>query len=796
MASPDRCRLETPDSDLNIPFGERDGLPCNGKSRTFIREAANLVSLHKFNISSALGRSRPGQSTGTSGPGLSTVASHDAAARESCVLSTGGSLSSPGAGPSRSGMEEMSISMGHGVLSSLLHLYTHPTGVQSSSTTLIDYDSDEESGAGRARAMENGVVASPTNIELASRNFLPPPLTPTLTLTSDEPYGQTAHASPRQHSEPLRRVTSAGELTRSHPEDAGMDPFSPTPPHGRRGHENSTGARLASSANSVICSTLKTCSRKMSNIGSIKALGDAMKPTNFHNESDLLKAKKSGRPSGNTPGTPSTEFFETEKLPLGPPHQIHINPNQVPFAASQQNKHERKRREKRREKRRQEEIFVTMHVADILQRQQFILQLTRALMMFGGPSHRLESQVLATARVLGINLQVILVYTVCIIAFQDEATHTSETKFIKQSPIVDLGKLTDLATLHWEVVHDKIGVQEASQEISRLMRAPPQYKDWQVILIGAMCSAFLGPAAYRASFVDALISAPLGAGLVAAKLFVASRSDAFSQIFEILATGFASFIAAGLASTGYFCYSTVIVSSIDHILPGWLVCCAALELQSRSIVSGSVRLIWAIIYALSLGLGISGGAEFWTLFSGKPVQVSVDGTCGISHNPDKWYRATMPLRSTFLVMPAYALFLALSQNARLKTKEIFAMVLLASGGFGANRIAALAFPDRSDISAAFGSFIVGFLASIYGRLFQGTSFIIALVPILYQVPSGLGHGGLLYFANTSDSPHSFTSGFQVGQQLLEVCLGLVIGLFVATVLVYPMGNRGSGLMTL
>ncbi|POW11789.1 hypothetical protein PSTT_05004 [Puccinia striiformis] len=772
MASPDRCRLETPDSDLNIPFGERDGLPCNGKSRTFIREAANLVSLHKFNISSALGRSRPGQSTGTSGPGLSTVASHDAAARESCVLSTGGSLSSPGAGPSRSGMEEMSISMGHGVLSSLLHLYTHPTGVQSSSTTLIDYDSDEESGAGRARAMENGVVASPTNIELASRNFLPPPLTPTLTLTSDEPYGQTAHASPRQHSEPLRRVTSAGELTRSHPEDAGMDPFSPTPPHGRRGHENSTGARLASSANSVICSTLKTCSRKMSNIGSIKALGDAMKPTNFHNESDLLKAKKSGRPSGNTPGTPSTEFFETEKLPLGPPHQIHINPNQVPFAASQQNKHERKRREKRREKRRQEEIFVTMHVADILQRQQFILQLTRALMMFGGPSHRLESQVLATARVLGIDLQVILVYTVCIIAFQDEATHTSETKFIKQSPIVDL---------------------EASQEISRLMRAPPQYKDWQVILIGAMCSAFLGPAAYRASFVDALISAPLGAGLVAAKLFVASRSDAFSQIFEILATGFASFIAAGLASTGYFCYSTVIVSSIDHILPGWLVCCAALELQSRSIVSGSVRLIWAIIYACSsaqplviLAYNTEPAAfvlkiktvslvlGFWwrrilDIIFRKPVQVSVDGTCGISHNPDKWYRAAMPLRSTFLVMPAYALFLALSQNARLKTKEIFAMVLLASGGFGANRIAALAFPDRSDISAAFGSFIV---------------------------PSGLGHGGLLYFANTSDSPHSFTSGFQVGQQLLEVCLGLVIGLFVATVLVYPMGNRGSGLMTL
>lgn len=436
-----------------------------------------------------------------------------------------------------------------------------------------------------------------------------------------------------------------------------------------------------------------------------------------------------------------------------------------------------------------------MHVAAILQRQEFILLLARALMMFGGPSHRLESQILATARVLEIDLQVVLIYSVCIFSFQDEATHTSETKFIKQSPDVDLGKLTDLATLHWEVVHDKIGVQEASQEISRLMRAPAEYRPWQTILIGAMCSAFIGPAAFNSSFLDVLVSIPLGGGLVAAQLFVASKSDVLSQIFEIVITGFTSFVAAGLASSGYFCYSAVIASSIVLILPGWLVCCAALELQSRSIVSGSVRLIWAIIYALFLGMGISVGAEFWTLFSGKAVSVSVDGSCEMSHSNSRWYRKTIPLWSGFLVVPGYALFLAMRQHARLRSKEIWVMVVLASGGFTANHFASIGFPNRSDISSALGSFVVGFLANVYGRMFQGTSFIVALVPILFQLPSGLGSGGgLLYFANTSDSSHSFVNGFQVGQQLLEVSLGLVIGLFVATVLVYPFGNRRGGLM--
>ncbi|KAI9617070.1 hypothetical protein H4Q26_010708 [Puccinia striiformis f. sp. tritici PST-130] len=908
MATPDQSPPGKAGSNLDIPFGERDGLPSNPnqKPRTFTREAANLVSLHKFNMSAALGRGRSGQSIRANvlSKRLGTASSHNATVWENRTLGAGVGLSSTGASSSRAGLR---ITMGNGVLSSLLHLYNHPTSAQSSSATLINYGSDEESGAGsrngnshnrylgaesnqagpkpilptlqqqqqtdsnshthrgnshnehqssmrtsldavssarqkitnglskvahkfdperpptarskagvfgalQASAMGLGGVAAPSATGIApaaqksgfrlarytsasgdsSSQASPVTLaTPTLTLTSDNPYGEMAQVTQRDDSGSLRRVTSTGIPMRRQSEDAEMYP---TPSATREGPDSFVGARLASCASNSVGSIFKTRMHKSSSMASLKALGDAMKPTNFHNESAVLKAKRTGSASGSTPGTPAKEIFGADKspivTPLGLPPQNFNSPYPLHIKAHQHNQFARRRREKRR----QEEIFITMHVAAILQRQQFILQLTRALMMFGGPSHRLESQVLATARVLEIDLQVVLIYSICIFSFQDEATHTSETKFIKQSPNVDLGKLTDLATLHWEVVHDKIGVQEASQEISRLMRAPPEYNHWQTILIGSMCSAFIGPAGFSSSFLDVLISAPLGAGLVAAQLFVASKSDVLSQIFEIVATGFTSFVAAGLASTGYFCYSAVIASSIVLILPGWLVCCAALELQSRSIVSGSVRLIWAVIYALFLGLGISVGAECWTLFSGKPVLVSIDGTCGMSHTTDKWYRTTIPSWSTFIVVPAYALFLAMRLHARLYSKEIWVMVVLASGGFAANHFASLAFPNRSDISSALGSFIVGFLANIYGRLFQGTSFIVALVPILFQLPSGLGNGGLLYFANTSDSSHSFTSGFQVGQQLLEVSLGLVIGLFVATVLVYPFGNKRGGLM--
>ena len=115
-------------------------------------------------------------------------------------------------------------------------------------------------------------------------------------------------------------------------------------------------------------------------------------------------------------------------------------------------------------------------------------------MMFGAPPHRIEYQLQQTAKVLQIECQVIYIVkyaffmfqsgstfscaespfrSFMIISFSDVQTHTSEIRFIKQQGGLDLTKLTEIAILHWEVVHDKIGVEEASVEISNLMKAKP-----------------------------------------------------------------------------------------------------------------------------------------------------------------------------------------------------------------------------------------------------------------------------------------------------------------------------------
>ena len=241
-----------------------------------------------------------------------------------------------------------------------------------------------------------------------------------------------------------------------------------------------------------------------------------LKPEKYYHHSRPYKAKT----SGSQPSTPKNEYFDEKS----------------------------KSHRRKKDKRRQEEIFITMHVAAILQRQDFILRLSRALMMFGAPSHRLEYQIQQTAKVLEIECQVIYIFNFMIISFSDPDTHTSEIRFIKQAAGLDLGKLTYIAILHWEVVHDKIGVEEASIEINNLMTAKPYFNNWLQVAFGGWCSAMICIASFYGSFIDILVSVPLGCMLVAVQCFIAARSDVLSSIFEIVIAAVSTWTQADLTS--------------------------------------------------------------------------------------------------------------------------------------------------------------------------------------------------------------------------------------------------------
>ena len=63
--------------------------------------------------------------------------------------------------------------------------------------------------------------------------------------------------------------------------------------------------------------------------------------------------------------------------------------------------------------------------------------------------------------------------------------------------------------------------------------------------------------------------------------------------------------------------------------------------MSRNIISGSVRLCFAIVYSLFLGFGFVIGAELFGLVTSRQVYGPEDYPCSLSHDPNgPWYQRT------------------------------------------------------------------------------------------------------------------------------------------------------------
>jgi hypothetical protein len=73
----------------------------------------------------------------------------------------------------------------------------------------------------------------------------------------------------------------------------------------------------------------------------------------------------------------------------------------------------------------EQDAKIKIHVASLLKRQQYIVKMCRALMLFGAPTHRLEEYLAMTAKVLEINSQFLYIPGCMLISFDDVLTRKS-----------------------------------------------------------------------------------------------------------------------------------------------------------------------------------------------------------------------------------------------------------------------------------------------------------------------------------------------------------------------------------
>lgn len=362
-------------------------------------------------------------------------------------------------------------------------------------------------------------------------------------------------------------------------------------------------------------------------------------------------------------------------------------------------------------KKKVDEFRIKIHIAEIIKRHAYLLKLCKALMTYGAPTHRLEAYMRMSARVLGIEGQFLYLPDTMIISFDDSNTHTTEVKIVRASQGLDFGRLRDVHEIYKEVVHDRIGVEEATTRLNEVTARKAKFPVWLRILLYGVASACVAPFGFEGRYIDMPICFILGCLVGFLQLYLAPSNELYANVFEITASVVTSFLARVFGSIRggeLFCFSSLAQASIALILPGYMVLCASLELQSHQMISGSVRMVYALIYTLFLGYGFTIGSVIYGYMDKNAVSAV---HCSVG---DSWYTKRPPENYYLLFVFPFTLCLCFINQAKWKQTPVQVVISLA--GFCVNNFSSRYFKGNGIVSSSLGALTIGVLANLYSRL--------------------------------------------------------------------------------
>jgi uncharacterized membrane protein YjjB (DUF3815 family) len=205
-----------------------------------------------------------------------------------------------------------------------------------------------------------------------------------------------------------------------------------------------------------------------------------------------------------------------------------------------------------------------------------------------------------------------------------------------------------------------------------------------------------------------------------------------------------------------------------------------------------------LLTAVFLSFGITLGA---TIYGWLDKNATNDVYCPNGINP--WYK--------MLLLPIGAALLAAVNQAR--WKQLPVMVFIASCGYAVSYFINHKLSNASQIASGIASFTIGVLGNLYSRLGHRLAFAAMLPGIFVQVPSSIASQGtiiasiqtaneILSNSTSSDSgststtsQSSSTNALTLGLGMIQVAVGITVGLFAATLVIYPLGKKRSSLFT-
>ncbi|KAJ2608824.1 pheromone-regulated protein prm10 [Coemansia sp. RSA 1365] len=425
-----------------------------------------------------------------------------------------------------------------------------------------------------------------------------------------------------------------------------------------------------------------------------------------------------------------------------------------------------------------EEQQSILHAIDLLLLyQRFLVLITKALMMYGSPLHHLENNLMRTAKLLDLELSASAIPGLVLLSFEDSLTHTSETKIIRCASGWDMHRLNQTNQLLRRVVYSHVEIKEAIVELETIITAAPIYAWYWQVLNWGVTSWSLCLLCFGGSWTDSGISLVLGL-IAGAMSLAAGKFSGYTNFFEVSVSIAVGVLSAAVSKWG--CFGAISLSATVVLLPGLVMATGVIELSSRHMVAGTVRVFYALLLAFVISYGLLIGVEIYNKIVGNQLLDGAQMDLSQCKPLTRW--------SWFGLFPVAIINVAVLVN--IHWRYWLSVILIAGASYGTFWVFRF-YLELNDLATVVASFVLGMVANIWSKFTGQTAYMVLLPGEMFLVPGSIGVRGFSSILSQEES----AKGLGLALQMITTCLGIMIGMFASTFLVYPRGKQYSAMLT-
>ncbi|KAJ3186866.1 hypothetical protein HDU85_006901 [Gaertneriomyces sp. JEL0708] len=388
--------------------------------------------------------------------------------------------------------------------------------------------------------------------------------------------------------------------------------------------------------------------------------------------------------------------------------------------------------------------------------QELLLDLCSALLAYGTASHRLEPLAQSLGDALGVSVQVYYLPTCILLQFSRPLLPGQrEHHIIKSRGGWDFGKLQPLHSVCKEIVRGRLSAEAAADALERIER---RKSDWSELWIVA--------------------GYPLSAATSAIMFFHGTGWDA-------LASGILACVPAGMrliANRFPSLWASQKWRYVVTLLPGYTVTASVVEIMTKNVISGAVRLCYTVVYLAGMAYGLTLPVILYNRtvgngFNRKPLNAEAacpaEQTIAVNH---LWLIACVPLY-------------IFSYNIYLKApwRQWIVMTLVGTIGYAVGYLCKRVWESPPEVNAFMAAFAIGLSANAYSRWSDDLSFNAIVAGVFIQVPGSWGLRGMLALAY-----QEYDRALYWNYSMLAICVGISGALLLTNCLIWGprLINRG------